>query len=413
MTFVFAAGTEGVLPNATTFIAIGLGAFLLPLVARRIGLPAVVLEILFGLVIGPHVLGLIGSATTSEGFILVLAELGLFLLMFLAGFEIDFDALEREGKGPIVFGLGFFVLIVVISWFGLSLVGLETTNQQIFLTLLISAASVGIIVPALRATGRASTRQGQLTMVIGVLAEFIAATAIIVFSVWLKNGWGVELLAVPLFVVVLLISLWVMKSIAWWYPERVEKLFAEHDPDEMGIRFSLALLFVFIGLSLALGMDPILGAFMAGAILAFVFRKSGDLEQRLSGFAYGFLIPVFFIAVGVQFPLDALADRDVLMAAIGVIVVAIAAKMIPAPLLMMRGLSFRDSLGSGILLAGQLSVIIALAAVGVANGVIDDGLAAGAVLLVGVTAILSPVLFKVFSPPIDDDSGDSSKMSGV
>jgi hypothetical protein len=89
------------------------------------------------------VLGLIGSATTSEGFILVLAELGLFLLMFLAGFEIDFDALEREGKGPIVFGLGFFVLIVVISWFGLGLVGLETTYQQIFLTLLISAASVG------------------------------------------------------------------------------------------------------------------------------------------------------------------------------------------------------------------------------------------------------------------------------
>jgi Kef-type K+ transport system membrane component KefB len=143
MSLMFAAGTEGVLPDATTFFAIGLGAFLLPLVARRIGLPAVVLEILFGLVIGPHMLGLIGSATTSEGFILVLAELGLFLLMFLAGFEIDFDALEREGKGPIVFGLGFFVLIVVISWFGLGLVGLETTYQQIFLTLLISAASVG------------------------------------------------------------------------------------------------------------------------------------------------------------------------------------------------------------------------------------------------------------------------------
>lgn len=408
MTLVLAAGAEGVLPNATTFVAIGLGAFLLPLLARRIRLPAVVLEILFGLLIGPHVLGLIGSATTSEGFILVLAELGLFLLMFLAGFEIDFDSLEREGRGPIVFGLGFFVLIVVISWFGLGLVGLESTEQQIFLTLLISAASVGIIVPALRATGRTSTRQGQITMVIGVLAEFIAATAVIVFMVWLESGWGIELLAVPLFAVILLASLWVMRTIAWWYPERAERLFASHDPDEMGIRFSFALLFVFIGLSLALGMDPILGAFMAGAILAFVFRNSGDLEQRLSGFAYGFLIPVFFISVGVQFPLDALADRQVLIAAIGIIVVAIAAKMIPAPLLMLRGLSFRDSLGSGILLAGQLSVIIALAAVGVANGIIDEGLAAGAVLLVGVTAILSPVLFKILSPPIDEQAAGSS-----
>ncbi|MEN8238676.1 MAG: cation:proton antiporter [Actinomycetota bacterium] len=404
MTPIIAAGAEGVLPNATTFVAIGLGAFLLPLLARRVGLPAVVLEILFGLLIGPQVLGLIGSATTSEGFILVLAELGLFLLMFLAGFEIDFDSLEREGKWPIIFGLGFFAVIVAISWFGLGLVGLESTNQQIFLTLLISAASVGIIVPALRATGRTSTRQGQVTMVIGVLAEFIAATGVIVFSVWLENGWGIELFAVPVFVVILLGSLWVMRTIAWWFPERAERLFAEHDQDELGIRFSFALLFVFIGLSLALGMDPILGAFMAGAILAFVFRNSGDLEQRLSGFAYGFLIPVFFISVGVQFPLDALADPQVLTAAIGIIVVAIAAKMIPAPLLMLRGLSFRDSIGSGILLAGQLSVIIALAAVGVANGVIDEGLAAGAVLLVGVTAILSPVLFKLLSPPIDDMS---------
>jgi len=404
VTPIIAAGVEGVLPSATTFVAIGLGAFLLPLFARRIGLPAVVLEILFGLLIGPQVLGLIGSATTSEGFILVLAELGLFLLMFLAGFEIDFDSLERDGAGPIIFGLGFFALIVAISWFGLGLIGLESTNQQIFLTLLISAASVGIIVPALRATGRTSTRQGQVTMVIGVLAEFIAATAVIVFSVWLESGWGVELLAVPVFVVILLASLWVMRTIAWWYPERAETLFSAHDPDEMGIRFSFALLFVFIGLSIALGMDPILGAFMAGAILAFVFRNSGDLEQRLSGFAYGFLIPVFFISVGVQFPLDALQDRQVLVAAIGIIVVAIAAKMIPAPLLMLRGLSFRDSLGSGVLLAGQLSVIIALAAVGVANGIIDEGLAAGAVLLVGVTAILSPVLFKVLSPTIGDGS---------
>ena len=83
-------------------------------------------------------------------------------------------------------------------------------------------------------------------------------------------------------------------------------MFSGHDPDEIGIRFSLALLFVFVGLAILLDMDPILGAFMAGAIFAFVFRDSGDLEERLSGFAYGFLIPIFFISVGVRFPLDAL-----------------------------------------------------------------------------------------------------------
>lgn len=407
MEVMVAAGADAVLPNAVTFVVIGLGAFILPLFGRAIRIPGVVLEILFGLIIGPQVLGLIGSESTSEGFVLVLAELGLFLLMFLAGFEINFSSLEREGRAPIVFGLLFFTAVVVIAWLGLGYVDLGSTNERIYLTLLVSAASVGIIVPALRATGRISTRQGQATIVIGILAEFLAATGIIVFTVWVESGWGIELLAVPLFAVTLLVSLWLMRTLAWWFPDRAERLFAAQDPDEMGIRFSLALLFVFVGLSLALGMDPILGAFMAGAIFAFVFRNSGDLERRLSGFSYGFLIPVFFISVGVRFPLDALRDADVLVVAVAIIVVAIVAKLLPSPLLMLRGLSLRDSLGAGVLLAGQLSVIIALAEVGVAAGIISEGVSAGAVLIVGVTALASPVLFKVLSPPLETSQSES------
>ena len=396
-----AVTAETVLPDAITFIVIGFAAFLLPLFARVIRVPAVVLEILFGLLIGPQILGLIGSETASEGFVLVLAEIGLFLLMFLAGFEIDFTSLEREGRGPILFGLGFFAIVVGLAWLGLGFVDLASTNERIYLTLLVSAASVGIIVPALRAANRTATLQGQITIVIGILSEFLAATGIIVFSVWFNSGWGIELLAVPVFVAILVVSLWLMRSLAWWYPERAERLFTGQDPDELGIRFSLALLFVFIGVSLALGMDPILGAFMAGAIFAFVFRNSGDLEQRLSGFAYGFLIPIFFISVGIRFPLDALADTSVLLVALSIIIVAISAKLIPAPLLMLRRLSLRESLGVGVLLAGQLSVIIALAEVGVQIGIISEGVSAGAVLLVGVTALLSPVVFKILSPPVE------------
>jgi Kef-type K+ transport system membrane component KefB len=395
---VEAAG--GVLPNATTFIVVGIAAFLLPLLARRIGLPAVVLEILFGLLIGPQVIGLIAAESTGEGFVLVLAEIGLFLLMFLAGFEIDFTSLEREGVGPVVTGLIGYGIFLGLAWIGFGFVDLPDSNARLFLTLLVSAGSAGIIIPALRAANRAGTRQGQLTIVVGIIAEFMAATGIIVFSVWFRSGWGVEMLAVPLFALVLLASLWLMRTWAWWFPDRAERLFASHDPDEMGIRFSLALLFVFIGLSLALDMDPILGAFMAGAIFAFVFRNSGDLEARIAGFSYGFLIPIFFISVGVAFPLDALRDPAVLQTAAAVIAVAILAKMIPAPLLMFRGLTFRDSLGAGVLLAGQLSVIIALAEVGVQIGVIDEGLSAGAVLLVGVTAVLSPIVYKLLSPPL-------------
>jgi Kef-type K+ transport system membrane component KefB len=395
------------LPGAGGFVLIGIGAFTLPLAARRIGLPAVVLEILYGLLLGPEVLDWISSASSDARFIEILAELGLFLLMFLAGFEVDFERLERQGPGPVLTGLAIFGVILGAAWFGFGLIDPESTDQRIFLTLLTSAASLGIVVPALRATGRSRTRLGQLTIVIAVEAEFLSAAAIVGFGVWVQEGFGPGLLSIPALFVIMAVSLFVLRRLSWWYPERFERLFASHDPDELGIRATLALLFVFIGIAEALKIEPILGAFMAGALFAYVFRDTGDLEARLSGIAYGFFIPVFFINVGVNFPLGELGDGSVLGKALALIGIAIAIKLVPAMLLMLRKFTFREALSSGVLLAGQLSVIIALAEFGVQIGVIDEGLEAGAILLVGVTAIASPIVFR-FLAPSRNQPGDTS-----
>ncbi len=396
-----AAESNGVLPGASLFILIGIGAFLIPIVARRLALPAVVLEILFGLLLGPSLLGLIESGTSDAEFIEALAELGLLLLMFLAGFEIDFERLERQGSGPLLTGLAIFVLIVVAAWFGFGLLEPESFNQRLFLTLLTSAASLGIVIPALRATGRSGTRLGQLTIVTAVLAEFLSAAAIVIFGVFVEFGFGVRLLGIPGLFLVLAIGLLAIRRAAWWYPERFERLFAAQDPDELGIRASLSLLFVFVGASVAFRVEPILGAFLAGAVFTYVFRNTGQLEERLSGFAYGFFIPIFFINVGIGFPLEALTDTSVLAKALALIVIAIVIKLVPAMILVFRGLSAREALASGVLLAGQLSVIIALAEFGVDLGVIDQGLEAGLILLVGVTAIFSPIVFRLLAPPLE------------
>ncbi len=389
-----------VLPRAAPMILIGLGAFTLPLIAGRLRLPAVVLELVFGLLIGPVFL-IVETGTGDAEFIGLLAELGLLLLMFLAGFEIDFERLERQGAGPLITGGGLFAAFLLAAWFGFGLLDPETTNQRVFLTLLTSAASLGIVIPALRATGRSGTRQGQLTIVTAIIAEFGSATAIVFFGVVVASGGGWRLLSVPVLFAAMAASLVVLRRVAWWYPERFERLFARDDPDEMGIRASLALLFIFVGLSLALGVEPILGAFLAGALFAYVFRNIHELETRLAGFSYGFFIPVFFINVGIGFPLSQLGEPGVLGRALALIAIAIGIKLVPALLLALRGLSIRESLGAGVLLAGQLSVIIALAEFGVELGVLDEGLEAGAILLVGVTAILSPIVFRWVSPPLE------------
>jgi len=397
--------TPDFLPSATGFALIGIGAFALPLIARRFGLPAVVLEILYGLLLGPEALNIIQAASADNEFIVLLAELGLFLLMFLAGFEVDFERLERQGSGPIIIGLAVYAAILIAAWIGYGFLA-DSTEQRVFLTLLTSAASLGIIIPALRDTGRTGTRLGQLTIVTGVLAEFISTAAIVIFGVWVTQGVGFELLSVPALFAIFGAILLVIRRAAWWYPEKFERLFARHDPDEMGIRASLALLFVFIGLSQAFNIEPILGAFLAGAMFAFIFRNTGELEARLGGFAYGFFIPIFFINVGLQFPLGTLADPEVLRMALALILIAILIKLGPAMLLVFRGLSPRESLASGVLLAGQLSVIIALAEFGVQIGVIDEGLEAGAILLVGVTAVFSPIIFRMLAPPLEAPDAD-------
>lgn len=399
-----------VLPSAAPMVLIGLGAFTLPLVAGRLKLPAVVLELVFGLLIGPVFL-IVEVGSGDAEFIGLLAELGLLLLMFLAGFEIDFERLERQGTGPLITGAGLFAAFLVAAWFGFGLLDPESINERVFLTLLMSAASLGIVIPALRATGRSGTRQGQLTIVTAIIAEFGSATAIVFFGVIVASGGGWRLLSVPVLFAAMAAFLAVLHRVAWWYPERFERLFARDDPDEMGIRATLALLFIFVGLSLALGVEPILGAFLAGALFAYVFRNIEELETHLSGFSYGFFIPVFFINVGIGFPLDQLSEPGVLGRALALIAIAIAMKLGPSLLLALRGMSIRESLGSGVLLAGQLSVIIALAEFGVELGVLDEGLEAGAILLVGVTAILSPIVFRWISPPLEatDGSGEAGR----
>ena len=405
--FLGAAEISEALPSASGFILIGIGAFSLPIVARRIGLPAVVLEILYGLMVGPELLNLVQETSVDAEFIGLLAELGLFLLMFLAGFEVDFERLERQGAGPILTGLFIFGVILVAAWFGFALIGPESSEQRVFLMLLTSAASLGIVIPALRETGRSTTKLGQLTLVTAVLAEFLSASAIVVFGVLQQEGFGVGLLSVPALFGILVLAFVVIRRLAWWYPERFERLFATEDPDEMGIRASLALLFVFVGISIGLRIEPILGAFLAGAMFAFIFRDTGSLEERLSGFSYGFFIPIFFINVGIQFPLGELADFSVLAKALLLIAIAVGIKVIPSLLFVTRGLSVRESLAAGVLLSGQLSVIIALAELGVQLEVIDQGLEAGAILLVGVTAIAAPIGFRVLAPPREAEPADA------
>ena len=398
-----AAGGQHGIATPVSLILIAAAAFVLPLIAGRIGVPAIVLEILFGVLVGP-VLGLIEPGEELLGF---LAEFGLFLLMFLAGFEIDFTRLERQGPGRLATGVVLFALFLGAGYLGTGFLDTDSADDRLFLALLLSAAALGLVVPALRETRRSATSMGQLILITAVFAEVLSLIGIVVQSVVIESGGlGVKLLSIPALLGALLLLLALLRRAVGWFPERFERWFRADDPQEMGTRATLALLFVFVGISALLEIEAILGAFLAGAMFTFVFRDPGPLEEPLNGFSFGFFIPVFFINVGIEFPLDELSDPQVLGEALTIIGVAFAVKLLPSLLLVLRRFSIREAIASGMLLAGELSVIIALAELGLSLGLLSTGQRAGAIMLVAVSAVVSPIAFRMLAPPLAarDDS---------
>jgi Kef-type K+ transport system membrane component KefB len=375
---------------ALSLVFIVAAAFLLPLVADRILVPAVVLEILFGVLIGP-VFGLVEGAEFLER----LAELGFFLLMFLAGFEIDVRTFGKRGRDQMVTGLVVFALTMGSAWLASDLLG-----HGLFMAFVLATTSVGLVVPTLRSTRRMHTRMGQAILVSALLADFLTLLGVTVFALFEDRGGGPHLLRIPAFFAVAAVILLLLKWVVWWRPEWFDRLFEVDDPEEIGTRASLALMLTFVAISIAFGIEKILGAFLAGTVFAMVFRNRTALARQLNGFSYGFLIPIFFIDVGLHFDLDAMREPGAVTGMLVLVGAAVAVKTIPALLLVVRRLSLRESLAAGALLSARLSLIIAVAELGVRLEVIDRTLEASIIVLAAVTATLAPIVFRLLAPPL-------------
>jgi len=376
--------------SAATLILIATAAFLLPLFAGRLRVPAVVLEILFGILIGP----MLGVVEASE-FLDQLAELGFFLLMFLSGFEIDLGTFERQGSRQIATGFIVFGLTLLTAFIAMRILG-----EGILVMFVLATTSVGVVVPTLRATRRTSTPLGQNVLISALLADFLTLVGVTVVAVVEEQGAGARLLTIPAFFLTIAIALLALRRAAWWYPERFARLFSPDDPEELGIRAALALMLVFVGLSIVFKIEPILGAFLAGTVFALVFRHRGGLERQLNGFSYGFLIPIFFINVGINFDLDALREPGALGKVGALLGLAVAVKMLPSLFFLFRRLSLRDTIAAGTLLSTRLSLMVAVAELGVQIGLIDRQLEAAIIILAIVTTTVAPTIFRVLAPPL-------------
>ncbi|MDA9712056.1 cation:proton antiporter [Acidimicrobiaceae bacterium] len=375
--------------DALSLVIISLGAFLLPLIAQRISIPSIVLEIAYGILVGP----VLGIVKISE-FISGLAIFGFMLLMFLSGFEIELDTFREKGLKTLSIPLAIYVATVATSFYLII-----TLDYPIFLALVLCTTSVDIVITVLRSDDTIKTNYGQSLFMSALIADIFTLIGVTVFaSLQHSEGFSISNLNVILYFLIVILILRIIRRVAWWNPQIFSRMFDGNDPEEMGIRSSIALMLTLVGVAVLFDIEYILGAFLAGTLFAFTFPNRGSLENSLKGFSYGFLIPIFFINIGLNYDIEVFKNTEFYIQVLSLLGIALIVKIVPSLFLIFTKIKFRQLVAGGFLLAARFSLIIAMAEIGVELELISKALEQQIILLAVLTATISPIFYRIFSP---------------
>ena len=384
-------------------------AVIVPFVAWRLTgglLPAVVGEVLVGIIFGEPVLGLI---TAENEWLTFLALFGFAYLMFLSGLEINLSLLGRSPgrrwyvpmvalRHPLISGMVMLALVVGATFVALRLLDradLIEADQIPMLLFILIATAVGVVVPVLK--DRPDLGQmGQTLLVGGFLLELVAIIGVGVVAALERDGitWKMALLlAIPasLGFIVWLTRVGIDRFPV--IPRTLNELATTSA--QLKIRAALALLVVFVALSQVVGTELVLGAFVAGlAVTAVSPRHGSSLRGKLDALGYGFFVPIFFIHAGATLHLDAVFESwDALILVPALLLVAFVSKMAPALLGLAPAWGLRRGLAGGALLGANLSLVLAAGAIAEDLGLIGDDLHGALLLMALLTTVFAPLTF--------------------
>jgi Kef-type K+ transport system membrane component KefB len=377
--------------NLLIVAAIAFTAPLLLGLAPALRLPAVVLELVAGIVIGPSGLGWVEVDVAVE----VLALVGLAFLLFLSGLEIDFERLRGRNLG--LTGLGFVVSFALAVGVAFALAALGQVDTPLFVAIVLVATSLGVVVPVLKDSGNASTNLGQLVIAAASIADFGAVILLSLFFSREATSKTTQLLLLAGFLLV--VAAFLVALLGARHSRRLSEtlLRLQDTTAQIRVRGAFLLMTAFVALAETLGLEVILGAFLAGAVLSLVDRDRmmthPALRAKLEAVGFGVFIPAFFVASGARFDLDAL---------VGSATTAARVPLFLAALLLVRGLPallYRSTIGdrqtavAALLQATSLPFIVAASMIGIELELIDR--ATGAALI--AAGLLSILLFPLIA----------------
>ncbi|HZE67714.1 MAG TPA: cation:proton antiporter [Sporichthyaceae bacterium] len=372
--------------NLLAVVAVALAAPLLLGLAPRLRIPAAVLEILGGVALGPSGFDVIEVDTV----VAVMAVIGLAFLLFLAGLELDPHALR--GRTLRLALLGYAITLALGSAVGAGVVAADWTGSAGLVALALSATSLGLVVPVLKDAGQATAPTGRLTIGAASVADFAAIILLALLFSGSDGSPGERAVLLGGFAA-LVAATAVALSVAGRSMRLGDLLVRLQDTTaEIRVRATVVLLIAFVALAEKFGLESILGAFLAGAVVAVLDKDTAShpqLRTKLDAIGYGFVIPVFFVASGIRLDLRGLFDDPGALARVPLFLLALlVVRGVPA-ILFARQIGRRAALAAGLLQATSLPFIVTATQIGVLTGRMDPVTAAA----LSCAGLLSVLLF--------------------
>jgi len=370
--------------------AVAFAAPLLLGLVPRLRLPAVVLEIVLGILIGPSVLGWVKPDLAIR----VLALLGLAFLLLLAGLEVDLERLR--GRLLRLAGAGFVASVMLAGAIGAALQATGQVRSAGFVAIVLLATSLGLVVPVLKDAGLVDSEFGQLVVAGGTLADFGAVILLSLFYSRESAGTGTRFVLLGVFVALLATIGLVVGRAGRSMRLSAVLLRLQDTTAQIRVRGAVVLLVGFVALAERFGLETILGAFMAGVILRLVDRDAmmthPNFRVKLEGIGYGFLIPVFFVSSGVAFDGGALFSSASTILRVPLFLAALlVVRGLPA--LLYRGVADRKQVvAAGLLQATSLPFIVAATQIGMDIGTITQATGAAFVAAGLLSVLIFPIV---------------------
>lgn len=377
--------------EAIILFLIAVVAFLSPFISKKLFIASPVTEIFLGIFISA-LFKVEGHTLTIVKF---MSEFGFLILMYMAGMEIDVEDIKKISKKDFLIYFAYFVLML-----GMVLGFTILFKFNIAVALLGAMTALGLLFPILSEFNLLDKKIGKDMLIIGSIGEIISLLIITGVTIYYQYGLKLEslyhILQIILFCLFAFFALKFFKVLSWWYPSTIVKVMASKNSAETGMRSNFLIMLTFVAMASVLNIEIIIGAFIGGILYSSVLKEKDNILEGFEMLGNGFMIPIFFIFVGLSFDVSTLTDKNVIILAVSMTFGILLLRILASVVFIFSNINIKEIILIPIGTSFPLTLLVAFAEVGKTAGIFSPKVVSGAILTSILSALIYPPLFRFF-----------------